>query len=94
VTSLKLTGFTLLTAKGTRFHVVTSSRTMVQAPPPHRVSQLRIGVATIAIGHVTAGGKLSAQAVLQLSRSPVNLRVRGCSPASINSAITTALVTR
>lgn len=38
--------------------------------------------------------KLSAQAVLQLSRSPVNLVVRGCSPASINSAITTALVTR
>ena len=79
------------TAKGARFQVTMSSRTAVQVPRPHQVSQLRIGVATIAVGHVTAEGTLSAQAVLQLPPGWGNLRVGSCSPTSINSAITTAI---
>jgi len=94
VTDKGAAGFTLVTAKGARFQVLTSGRTVVQVPPPHHVSKLLIGISTIAVGHVTAHGTLAAMGVMQLPPGWGNLRVGSCSPTSIDSAITTALASQ
>jgi hypothetical protein len=83
------TGFTVVTSGGTRTHVTTSSATRVNVPEAS-LGQLQIGATTIAVGHAGSDGTLSATAVL--SGRPGIVDIRGCSPASVDDAITTALV--
>ena len=54
---------------------------------------LRTGITMIAVGHLGPHNTLSAMGVLQSSPGgPSKLRVGNCSPASIDDAITTALI--
>ena len=88
-------GFTLVTASGTQIPVTTSSRTQVVNPPPAAtLSQLRIGISTIAVGKVGRHGTLTANGVLQQPGGHRTIQVGNCSPSSIDAAITTAFVTR
>lgn len=92
VTRAGATGFILVTARGTPIPVATSNRTQVDIPPPNAtLSTLRIGIATIAIGHAGPHGTLSAMGVLQQTGGPGTIRVGNCSPGSIDAAITTGL---
>jgi hypothetical protein len=94
VTRAGAAGFTLVTARGTQITVTTSSRTQVHITPPNAtVSQLRIGIATIAVGHIGPHRTLSAMGVLQQPGYHGGITVNGCSPGSIDDAITTALTT-
>jgi len=94
VTQAGTGGFTLVTASGTQIPVTTSGRTEVDITPPNAtVSQLRIGIATIAVGHVGPHGTLSAMGVLQQPGYHGGITVNGCSPGSIDNAITTGLTT-
>jgi hypothetical protein len=86
-------GFTVVTPAGTRTPVTTSGGTDVtvfNASP----GQLQAGASTIAIGHPGPDGTLSALAVLQPpswprgARATVTVKVKDCSPASINRTIT------
>ena len=91
-------GFTVVTSSGTRVPVTTSGETLVsvlRASP----GQLRTGAATVAVGYVEPDGALSATVVMQPpSKKPGSgklhaaISVNGCSPASIDSALTTAFV--
>ncbi len=78
-------GFTVVT----RTRVTTSSTTIVHLPHAS-LSQLQVGAFTIAVGHAGPDGTLSAMGVL--SGRPGKVDVDGCSPASVDDAITTALV--
>jgi hypothetical protein len=85
-------GFTVVTSTGTRVPVTTSSETEVGLFDPS-LSQLQTGANTIAVGHASPAGTLTAIAVLQPPPGwHGKLQVEGCSPASIDNAITTALV--
>jgi len=91
-------GFTVVTSSGTRVPVTTSGDTLVSLPHAS-LSQLRTGAATVAVGYVEPDGALSAAVVLQPpSKKPGSgtprpaISVNGCSPASIDSALTTAFV--
>jgi hypothetical protein len=88
-------GFTLVTASGARIPVTTSSRTDVEIPPSTAtLSQLRTGIATVAVGHAGPHRTLSALAVVQPPPGwHGTLTVRDCSLRSVDAAITTALVT-
>jgi hypothetical protein len=92
-------GFTVVTPGGTRVLVTTSGDTVVNI---FRVSlnQLPAGATTTAVGHAGPDGTLQATmaiAIVQRSSGP-QLHVhakgtaRGCSPASLAGALTTALV--
>jgi hypothetical protein len=89
VADASATGFTVVTSSGTRTQVTTSSTTDVNVPEAS-LGQLQIGAATIAVGHAGPDGTLAATAVL--SGRPGIVDVKGCSPASVDDAITTALV--
>ena len=82
-------GFTVVTSGGTRVPVTISAGTDVNIPRAS-LSQLQAGATTIAVGYPRPDGTLSAIAVL--SGRPGIVDIKGCSPASINAAITTALV--
>ena len=82
-------GFTIVTPGGTRVPVTTSAGTDVNIPRAS-LSQLQAGAAAIAVGYPRPDGTLSAIAVL--SGRPGIVDIKGCSPASIDNAITTALV--
>jgi anti-sigma factor RsiW len=82
-------GFTVVTSHGTRVPVTTSSKTSVSIPQAS-LGQLQAGATTIAVGYVGRDGTLSAKGVL--SGRPGKLEVGDCSPASIDAAITTALL--
>jgi hypothetical protein len=89
-------GFTVVTADGTRVPVTISSDTVVTVPHAS-LAQLKAGATTIAFGYVGSDGSLSAIAVVQPSPkkkliSNGKLMVKGCSLASIDDTITTALV--
>jgi len=89
-------GFTLVTASGTRIPVTTSSRTDVATRlRAATVSQLRTGIATTAVGRAGPHRTLSAIEVDQPSPGlHGKLAPRGCSPTSIQAAISAALIIR
>jgi hypothetical protein len=89
VSDVSAAGFTLITPDGTQVRVTTSSATDVVVAHAS-LSQLQTGATTIAYGYAGPDGTLSAVAVLQGLGG--QLSVHGCSPASIDNAITTALV--
>lgn len=84
-------GFTVVTPAGARIPVTTSSVTSVTVLPAS-LGQLRAGAATIAVGHAGPGKTLSAVAVFQPPVAPpgahASVTLGGCSPTSINRAIT------
>jgi hypothetical protein len=82
-------GFTIVTADGTRVPVIISGDTNVEIPKA-TVSQLQIGAPTIAFGFPQPDGTLPAIGVL--SGRPGILDVMGCSPAQIDAAMATALI--
>jgi hypothetical protein len=74
--------------------VNTSTATDVNIPRVS-LSQLQAGDTTFAIGYPRPDGTLSAMAVLSEGPGRVDITrvaIKGCSPASIDNAITTALV--
>jgi hypothetical protein len=89
VSDASTAGFTVITPGGTRVPVTTSSNTRVDIPQSS-LGQLQAGAPAIAVGYAGPDGTLSAIAVLSGRNGKVE--VRGCSPASIDNAITTALV--
>jgi len=92
VSDASAAGFTVVTSTGTQFPVTTSSDTRVHLFHAS-LSQLQADASTIAVGHVEPDGTLAAIAVLQPPPGwHGQLEVGGCSPASIDDAITTALV--
>ena len=95
VSDASAAGFTVVTPTGTRIPVTTSSATDVILPHPS-LSQLQTGARIGAAGHAAPDGRLSAVAVVQPRTGRFAgshpRRVRGCSPAAIEDAITTALM--
>jgi hypothetical protein len=85
-------GFAVLTSTGTRVLVTTSSATKVEIFRAS-LSQLQTGASTIAVGHAGPDRALSAVAVLQPPPGfHGKVQVRSCSAASVDDAMTTALV--
>lgn len=84
-------GFTVVTSDGTRVGVTTSNETNVSLLHAS-LSQLHAGVRTIAIGRIGPDGTLAATEVLQPGLRGAKWEVKGCSPGSIRTAITTALI--
>jgi hypothetical protein len=94
VSDVTTAGFTVVTSGGTRVPVTTSGSTTVRLSHAS-LSQLQPGVSTIAAGYVGPGGTLSAIVVVQPpSRlaGTMHLDLGGCTPASIDRAYTSALV--
>jgi len=92
VADLTSTGFTVDTSAGTRVPVTTSSSTLfvVDSASP---SELQTGANTTAVGSSRPGGTLSALAIAQFpSGTQFRLTVHGCSPSSVDNAITTAFL--
>ena len=94
VSDTSATGFTVVTSGGVRVPVTTSGGTAVHVVHAS-LSQLQPGASTIAAGYVGPGGTLSAIVVAQppsgLAGS-MHLDLRGCTPASIDQAYASALV--
>jgi hypothetical protein len=90
VADASTTGFTVLTSAGTRVPVTASGGTDVVLSDAS-LSQLQVGGSTTAVGHAGPHGTLSALAVLQSPSWPAGahdtIRVKDCSPASINHEI-------
>jgi hypothetical protein len=92
VADASTTGFIVLTSTGTRVPVTISDGTDV-AIFHASLSQLQAGGSTTAVGYAGPHGTLSALAVLQSPSWPagahatVTIRVKDCSPASINHEI-------
>ena len=86
-------GFTVITSAGTRVPVTTSSGTGVNVSHASP-SQLRAGGTTFAVGRSRPDGTLAAITVLQPGFYGIRLnwQVKGCSPASVDAAITTAVI--
>jgi len=92
VSDASAAGFTVVTSTGTQVPVTTSSDTHVHLFHAS-LSQLQAGASTIAVGHVEPDGTLAAIAVLQPPAGRHgSLVVKSCSPASVDNAVTTALV--
>jgi hypothetical protein len=94
VSDLTTAGFTVVTSGGTRVPVTTSAGTAVRLFHA-RLSQLQAGAGTVAAGYVGPGGTLSAIVVLQPRlglAGPMRLDLGGCTPASIDQAYASALV--
>jgi Domain of unknown function (DUF5666) len=84
-------GFTLVTSSGTSIPVTTSSDTLVVMPHAS-LGQLQTGSTIFAIGHAGPAGALSAMAVAAVTQLPsgelhVGLRVKDCSPGSVEDAL-------
>jgi Domain of unknown function (DUF5666) len=85
-------GFTVDTSAGTQVPVTTSGNTLVVVNSGSP-SELQTGANTIVVGYAEPDGTLSALAIAQFpSGVQVMLRVSGCSPSSIDNAITTAFL--
>jgi hypothetical protein len=94
VSNVSTAGFTVVTSDGTRVPVTTSSGTLVNIRQAS-LGQLLTGASTTAVGYAGPDGTLSAVAVLQSPPgASARLQVSGCSPAAVDNAITTALVSR
>jgi hypothetical protein len=94
VSDASTAGFSVVTSGGTRVPVTTSSDTVVVIPHAS-LGQLQAGATTIAVGPLGPDGTLSAIAVLQPQPGLPGhgqVWIKGCSPTSIDDAITTALV--
>jgi outer membrane lipoprotein SlyB len=96
VSDASAAGFTVLTSAGTRVRVTTSDTTIVNVLDAS-LSQFQVGASLIAIGHAGPGRTLSAIGVVQVPPAPpappgahrhFSVTVRGCSPTSIDHAIT------
>jgi predicted anti-sigma-YlaC factor YlaD len=91
-------GFTLVTSGGTRVPVTTSAATLVVIPHASP-GQLRPGATIFAVGPPGPDGTLSATAVAAISQLPAgghlttSVRVRDCSPSSIQEALGAISVT-
>jgi hypothetical protein len=85
-------GFTVVTAAGTQVPVITTSDTKVLIIRGS-LSELKTGGRTIAVGQAAPDGTLSAMVVLQTLGKVFRgkLQVNGCSPASVDHAVATAL---
>ncbi|MGH3254677.1 MAG: anti-sigma factor family protein [Streptosporangiaceae bacterium] len=85
-------GFTLVTSGGARVPVTTSSGTLVVIPHASP-GQLQAGASIFAVGQAGPGGTLLARgvaAVSQLASGPrlfVSVKVKDCSPSSIEEAL-------
>jgi Domain of unknown function (DUF5666) len=92
VSDVSAAGFTLVTSTGTQVLVTTSGDTLVVVPHASP-RQLPVGVTIFAVGHAGPDGTLAARAVAavaQLRSGPhvsVSVRVRDCSPSSIEEAL-------
>lgn len=90
-------GFTVAEPGGSQVRVVTSGSTFVVVPRAS-LSQLRAGVTTVAVGYAGGHRTLSALGVVQEPPGSIqvhfNVGARGCSQASLASAIDAALVSR
>jgi hypothetical protein len=85
-------GFTVDTSAGTQVPVTTSGNTLV-AVNSASPSELQTGVNTIVVGYAEPDGRLPAIAIAQFpSAAQGALVVSGCSPSSIDNAITTAFL--
>lgn len=92
VSDASAAGFTVVESDGTQIPVTTSSDTLVKVRQPS-LSEMQTGATTIAVGDAGPDGTLSAMLVMQpLPGGRFTLSVPGCSPSSIEDAITTALV--
>ena len=92
VSDASAAGFTVVTSTGTKVPVTTSTDTVVHLPNAS-LTQLQTGATTIAVGHAGPAGTLSAVVVTQPPAGwHGQLAVKGCSPASIDNAVTTALI--
>jgi hypothetical protein len=96
VSDASAAGFTVVTPGGTQVPVTVSGDTVVTVPHAS-LGQLQASAATVVFGYAGPGGTLSAIAVVQPSPqkklvSDGKLMVKGCSLASIDDAVTTALV--
>jgi hypothetical protein len=84
------TGFTLVTASGTRVAVITSDTTLVVVPHASP-DQLQPGTRIFALGNAGPEGTLSARAVAAVSQLPpgrhINVSLKGCSTGSILEAL-------
>jgi hypothetical protein len=86
-------GFTVVTPAGTQVQVTISSDTKVDVLHAS-LSQLQTGAVTIAVGHAGPDGTLAAAAITQPPPQwRGHIEYKGCSPASVDDAITTALIT-
>ena len=85
-------GFTVVTSAGTRIPVITTSATKVLILRAS-LSELMSRGRTIAVGQAASNGTLSAIVVLQTLGKVLRdkLQVNGCSPASVDDAVTSAL---
>jgi hypothetical protein len=84
-------GFTVVRSDGTRVAVTTSSQTDVTLFRAS-LTQLKAGAFTLAVGRVGSDGALAAIVVAQPPSDSVQVEIKGCTPASIDAAITTALI--
>jgi hypothetical protein len=86
------TGFTVDTSGGTQVPVTTSGSTLVVVNSGS-LTDLQTGANTIVVGYAEPDGTLSAIAIAQFpSTTQGRLAVSGCSPSSIDNAITTAFL--
>jgi hypothetical protein len=83
--------FTVVTSDGTRVPVTTSSQTKVTLLRAS-LTQLKPGAFTLAIGQLAPDGTLQAMGVSQPPNRNVRYVFQGCTPASIGTAITMALI--
>jgi hypothetical protein len=84
-------GFIVVTASGTRVRVTTSSDTVVHVVRAS-LGQLQAGATTSAVGYLGPHATLSAIAIGQPPPgTSMTYDAGGCSPASINNAMTRAL---
>jgi hypothetical protein len=94
VSDASAAGFTLMTSTGTGVPVTTSGGTLVVVPHASP-GQLQAGATIFALGQAGPDGTLSAQAVAAITQLPsegrlnVSVRVRDCSPSSIEEALGT-----
>lgn len=87
-------GFSVVTSGGSRVRVATSGSTFVVVPRAS-LSQLQSGVVTVVVGYLAGHLKLSALGVVQEPPGSIqvhlNVGTRGCSQASLASAIAAAV---
>jgi len=87
------TGFTVDTSAGTQVPVTTSSSTVIAGVISVSPGELQVGANTTAVGSSQPGGTLSALAIAQFPPgTQFRLTVSGCSPSSVDNAITTAFL--
>jgi len=83
----------VITPAGIRVPVTTSGETSVSLSHAS-LSQLRTGETTVAVGRAGLGRVLAAITVLQpvFGGGRVNWQVKGCSPVSVGTALTAAVI--